>query len=154
MFETAACDGAHRTCPQLPSTPRSQGATAQIGFSRDMPRIRLRISASIFGRPVLSGSRLPSPVKPEALLVPSNHRFGTHDEQRTSPIRPETGHPSPENAITILQLWSIGRILKNSELLTKREVFSCEFRLRTKQRRQGDCNYSENAHFTFRSSTD
>ena len=63
----------------------------------------------------------------EALFVLTDDRFGLHDEERTSPVRPKLGKPYPEYAIALPQPWSFGRMFKNSELLTKREVLGDQF---------------------------
>lgn len=59
----------------------------------------------------LATSRLPSPVESEALLVPTDDRFGLYDEEHASPIRPETGQPYPEDAVARPQSRALGLVL-------------------------------------------
>ena len=41
----------------------------------------------------------PRPINPEPFSVPSDDRFGLHDEQRRAPIRPEAAEPNPEQSV-------------------------------------------------------
>ena len=43
-----------------------------------------------------------------------------HDEERTSPVRPETGQPSPEDAVALAQSRALGLVL-DRELLARRD---------------------------------
>ena len=71
--------------------------TPQLGFSRGVRRIKLRISASIFGR-LGFGSRLRSPNQTKALPILSDLDVGLDNHQHQTPASPKRRQPFPENA--------------------------------------------------------
>ena len=67
-------------------------------------------------------SRLPPPVQPETLAVPTNHRIWLDDNQRGAPIAPQSGHPDPECAVASTQPSPFDGPIVYSHLLTKRRA--------------------------------
>ena len=84
--------------PKRASSDTIRGAP-QVGFSRDVRRIRSRIFA-FYGRASgFAGPRFPSPVQFETLPVPLDDRFRLNDGQSRPPVWPEAGKHDPEDAV-------------------------------------------------------
>ena len=118
--------------PNRSSSDRILGAP-QVGFSRDMRRIRSRISRSMGGRPgfpALDFHRQYS-LNPS---MPSDDRFGLHDDQGGSPVRPEPGEPYPEDAVAVPQLRTFDGLLEDGNLLSQCEVLDGQVDLGNKHR--------------------
>lgn len=69
---------------------------------------------------------LPSPEEPESLAVPGDHSLWLNDDEGGSPIRPQTGKPCPEEAISGRQFRSLHRALENAKLVPQCDVFEVE----------------------------
>ena len=83
-FETAAWE---MEKPSFKSSPWIRGAPHNV-FSRDIRRIRSRISLDTGGRPGFPPPRLPCPEKPEPFAVPPDDGLGPDYFQRVAPASP------------------------------------------------------------------
>ncbi len=108
----------------------------------------LRISASIVGRTNLATSRLPSPVQPEALLVPTDDRFRLDDYEGGAPIRPETGQPSPEDPVPFPEPRPFRALLQDRELLPEGEILNRQLGAISHDVSNQNKKNAEHAHFT------
>jgi hypothetical protein len=69
--------------------------------------------------------------------VPANHSVRPNDEQRLSPPSPSLGEPHPEEAIEAAELWSLGSVAEQGELLPECQVFEGEVDAGSERRAQG-----------------
>src|ERR1019366_5025634 len=69
-------------------------------------------------------SRPPTPIGFPALAVPTQHRFGLHDQQRPPPAREPAAPNDPETPIGIPQPWPRVPTLKDQQLLPEAKVLS------------------------------
>src|SRR5215472_5018542 len=65
----------------------------------------------------LPASSFPSPEQAEALAVPSNHSLRFDDDQRRTPVAPNSGQPRPQQPVRRGQLGTFHRTLQNGELM-------------------------------------
>src|SRR5258708_26883531 len=100
----------------------------QSGFASAMVRTRFASSEA---------TGLPGPEGAEALPVPENHSVRPNDVQRLSPPSPSLGEPHPEEAIEAAELWSLGSVAEQGELLPECQVFEGEVDAGSERRAQG-----------------
>ena len=77
-----------------------------------------------------SRSTLPSPIQSESFLVPAYDGFGLNENQRFSPIVPESYKNDPEEPVSILETRSLGIPFQDIELMPEREVFQSQLAMR------------------------
>ena len=70
----------------------------------------------------LAEPRLPPPVQPEALPMPTDDRFRLDDDEDGAPIRPEAGQPSPEDPVALPEPRPFRALLQDRDLLPEGEV--------------------------------
>jgi hypothetical protein len=87
------------------------------------------------GPPLCCLATLPCPIEPEPFSVPSDNRFGLHDEQRRAPIRPDAGLPNPEQSVSGVERKSAApRPVEDRELVAKSQNFNLRRCTRSKPR--------------------
>ena len=83
-------------------------------------------------RPSDSPPRLPSPVQPPPLAVPTKHGFWADDEEVPPRRWPEAIDPDPQDSITLAESRSRIGAEGNPELVTQDEIFQNEIPPRSK----------------------
>ena len=83
-------------------------------------------------RPSDSPPRLPSPVQPPPLAVPTKHGFWADDEEVPPRGWPETIDPDPQDSITLAESRSRIGAEGNPELVTQDEIFQNEIASRSR----------------------
>jgi hypothetical protein len=58
--------------------------------------------------------------------VPLDHGFGLDEDQRISPVSPETAEENPECAVTVLQVGTLVTSAKDLELVAEGDVLENE----------------------------
>ncbi len=96
--------------------------------------------------PSRSASRLPAPVESKSLSMPAKNGIGLHDDEDGAPIRPESGQPSPEDAVALPELRPFRALLQDGELLPEDEVLGGQLRLAAKKRSKKNEDYLYPAH--------
>ena len=102
---------------------------------RSVPQSRLSREILDFGgktRPSDSPPRLPSPVQPPPLAVPTKHGFWADDEEVSPRGWPEAIDPGPKDSITLAESRSRIGTEGNPELVTQDKIFQKEIPSRSK----------------------
>ncbi len=66
--------------------------------------------------------RLPSPVAPETLSMPTHDRVGLHEQEYVTPACPGAPEPDPEEPIRHAQARALPGVPKDVQLIAKSEV--------------------------------
>ncbi len=80
----------------------------------------------------LACSRLPPPIQAKTLTMPADDCFRLHDQQRRSPVGPETHQPGPEETVARTQFRPLGGLLENCQLLSQCQILSRQIQTRKK----------------------
>ncbi len=119
--------------PSSRSSERIRGAP-QSGFSRDIWRIRSRISAGVVGRPgfptlhfhrqkSLNACRCQRMTVSGWTMARAERQL---DQRRGTPTGPEAGEQDPEKAVPKPQLGAFAGVLKDGDLLPEGEILGGE----------------------------
>ena len=92
-------------------------------------------------------SGFPSPIQLESLAVPPEFRFRLNDDERRSPVRPESRQPNPEDPISWTQIRAFDRLLEHRHLLSQCQVLDSQPGFGNEHRSEQQNTRFENAHF-------
>ena len=80
--------------------------------------------------------------------MPSNHGVRLDDDEDGTPIRPEAGQPSSEDAVALPESWPFRALLQDRKLLPEGEVLEGQLGTISKEMSNQDKKDTTQAHFT------
>ena len=92
-------------------------------------------------------SGFPAPIAFESLAVPVNDRFRLNDDERRSPVRPQSRQAHPEGPIAWTQLRPFDRLLEHRHLLSQCQILDGQPGFGNERRSEQQNTRFENAHF-------
>jgi len=69
--------------------------------------------------------------------MPTDHRFGLHDDQGRTPVSPGVSEQHPKQSISRTERWTLDRALEHRQLLTEGQVLKRNRAVSATDQRQG-----------------